>query len=280
MDTPQAYGGLKMRMNLLTDITCGATPGSTWQTIQGSAYSKNLFMEVKIYHSRLEVAQRFSEFLSGLIASRERAHIALSGGSTPLVVFEELAAHYREAIPWSIVHLYWGDERCVPPDHPDSNFRMTNEHLLSHIDIPPQNIHRIHGEEEPEQEALRYGDLLKKNVPPKYRLPHFDLVMLGLGEDGHTASVFPQQMALWDSRSYCEVATHPESGQRRVTLTGKIINNAANVAFLATGAGKAEKVREILREKGEFNNYPASRVAPRSGELYWFLDKEAARGVI
>lgn len=248
--------------------------------IPGSAYSKNLVMEVKIYSSRLEVAQRFSEFLSNLVASRDQVHIALSGGSTPMVVFDELAAHYREEILWSKVHFYWGDERCVPPDHAESNYRMTAEHLLSQIDIPAGNIHRIRGEEDPSGEALRYAALLKENISLKYRLPHFDLVMLGMGEDGHTASVFPYEMALWDSRSYCEVATHPESGQQRVTITGKIINNAARVAFLVTGAGKAEKVREILHEKGGYKTYPASRVAPRSGELYWYLDKEAASSVI
>jgi 6-phosphogluconolactonase len=237
-------------------------------------------MEIKIFPSRLEVAQRFSEFLSDLVASRETVHIALSGGSTPMVVFEELAAHYREEISWSKVHLYWGDERCVPPEHAESNFRMAKEHLISRIDIPPQNIYRIRGEEDPAVEARRYGELLKEMVPLKYRLPHFDLVMLGLGEDGHTASVFPHEMGLWESRAYCEVATHPVSGQRRVTITGKIINNAAHIAFLVTGAGKAEKVSEILQEKGDFQSYPASRVTPRNGILHWFLDKEAARGVI
>jgi 6-phosphogluconolactonase len=197
-----------------------------------------------------------------------------------MVVFDELAARYREEILWSKVHLYWGDERCVPPHDLESNYRMTAEHLLEHIDIPPENIFRIRGEEDPATEAQRYAELLKNRVPLKYRLPHFDLVMLGLGEDGHTASVFPHQRGLWDSRSYCEVATHPESGQQRITITGKIINNAAQVAFLVTGAGKARKVREILHEEGDHKNFPASWVAPRSGNLTWYLDKEAAREVI
>jgi len=197
-----------------------------------------------------------------------------------MVVFDELAEHYRERIPWARVHLYWGDERCVPPVHEESNYGMCAERLLSHIDIPPGNIHRIKGEEPPAREAERYAALLGDMLPKKYRLPRFDLVMLGLGEDGHTASVFPHEMKLWDSRNYCEVATHPDTGQKRITLSGKLINNAAHVAFLVTGGGKAEKVKQILQQQGNYKNFPASRVSPRSGELHWFLDREAARGII
>lgn len=237
-------------------------------------------MEIKIYPTKLEVARQFAQFLADMAAKGPDIHIALSGGSTPMVVFEELAANYKDSIPWSKVHLYWGDERCVPPAHPDSNYGMTKEHLLMGIDIPESNIHRIHGEDPPEEEARRYEGLLGDTLPRKYRIPHFDLVILGLGEDGHTASIFPHEMYLWDSRSCCEVARHPFNGQQRITITGKIINNAANIAFLVTGAGKAEKVQEILQKKGNFESYPANRVSPRSGELYWFLDKEAATGII
>ncbi len=237
-------------------------------------------MEIKIYPSRLEVAQHFSEFFSDLIRSGEEVHIALSGGSTPMVVFEELAEHYRERIPWARVHLYWGDERCVPPVHEESNYGLCAERLLSQIDIPAENIHRIKGEDPPALEAGRYAAMLGEMLPRKYRLPRFDLVMLGLGEDGHTASIFPHEIKLWDSRNYCEVATHPVTGQKRITISGKVINNAANIAFLATGAAKAEKVKEILQQQGNYKNLPASKVSPRSGELYWFLDREAAREII
>lgn len=197
-----------------------------------------------------------------------------------MVVFEELAENYREEIPWNRVHLYWGDERCVPPTHADSNYGMTFKHLLSRIVIPESNVHRIRGEDPPAEEALRYSGVLGDQLPKKYRNPHFDLVILGLGEDGHTASVFPHQMELWDAAGYCEVASHPQSGQQRITITGKVINNAANIAFLVTGAGKAGKVQEILQQKGPFESYPASRVIPRSGNLLWFLDKEAASEII
>lgn len=235
---------------------------------------------MKIYASKLEVAQQFSAFLANLIGSGETVHIALSGGSTPKVVFEELAAHYNEQIPWTQVHLYWGDERCVSPSHADSNYKMAKEHLLSKINIPESNVHRIKGENKPELEASRYGELLKKTLPKKYRLPQFDLVILGLGDDGHTVSIFPYQLDLWDSPNYCEVAIHPESGQRRITITGKLINNAAHVAFLITGSSKAHKVQEILNQQSGYESYPAAKVAPRSGTLYWFLDREAASGII
>lgn len=237
-------------------------------------------MELKLYATKLEVAQHFSEFMAGLTRAGKEVHIALSGGSTPKVVFEELAAHYKDQIPWRKVHLYWGDERCVPPTHPDSNYKMTCDHLLSKIDIPEENVHRIQGENEPGKEAMRYSQLLKDKLPGKYRIPHFDLVILGMGDDGHTASVFPHEMQLWDSRNYCEVAHHPDTGQQRITLTGKVINNAARVAFLVTGATKSDKVRDIMKQTGPYTTYPASRVAPRSGRLFWFLDREAAGGII
>ena len=237
-------------------------------------------MEMKIYASRLEVARQFSEFLVALTTTGKDTHIALSGGSTPKVVFEELATNYSRQVPWQKVHLYWGDERCVSPDHEDSNYKMTVDHLLSKVAIPQKNIHRIKGEENPGKEAVRYAALLEKKLPKKYRKPCFDLVMLGMGDDGHTASIFPHELSLWDSKNYCEVATHPESGQRRITITGKVINNASSVAFLVTGPTKAQKVQEILKHQGGFASYPASKVAPRSGKLYWFLDGEAAKGNI
>jgi 6-phosphogluconolactonase len=237
-------------------------------------------MEVKIYPTKLEVARRFAKYLAELCESQKEVHIALSGGSTPRIIFEELAANYRESIPWSRIHFYWGDERCVPPGHPESNYGMTREHLLSQIHMPEENIHRVMGENPPEEEAARYAGLLGEILPKKYRVPNFDLVILGLGEDGHTASIFPHEISLWEASAYCEVASHPESGQKRITLTGKVINNATRVAFLVTGAGKAEKVQEILQQKGNYERYPASRVAPRSGNLFWFLDKEAAEGII
>lgn len=235
-------------------------------------------MKLKISKTKQEVALDFSRYLAILINSRDKVHIALSGGSTPKIVFDELATNFQEDIDWSEVHLYWGDERCVEPADDQSNYKMTLAHLISKIDIPEENIHRIKGENEPDYEANRYAGLLAARVPYENGIPKFDLVLLGMGDDGHTASIFPHEIELWYSDKFCEVAVHPDSAQKRVTLTGKIINNADTVAFLVTGKSKAEKFSEIQNKTGDYKNYPARLVNPSSGRLFWFLD-EAAAGV-
>lgn len=236
-------------------------------------------MTLKTFKTKQDVALNFSRYLAIVIAAREKVHIALSGGSTPKVVFDELADNFQDDIDWSGVHLYWGDERCVPPDHNDSNYKMTVEHLLSKIDIPEAHIHRIYGENKPEEEAKRYADLLEEQLPLENGIPQFDLVILGMGDDGHTASIFPHEIELWYSERYCEVANHPESGQQRITVTGQVINNARLVAFLVTGKSKEEKVKEILGEESGAERYPASLVKPTDGKLVWFMDEEAAAGL-
>ncbi|MEL7342864.1 MAG: 6-phosphogluconolactonase, partial [Bacteroidota bacterium] len=172
----------------------------------------------------------------------ETYHIALSGGSTPRLLFEYLSEHFRESIPWGDVHLWWGDERCVPPDHEESNYLMTKETLLKGVILPPENVHRIKGENSPADEAVRYANEMKKSIPQKNDLPVFDLIYLGLGTDGHTASIFPDRMDLLTSTDLTAVASHPESGQTRISLTGPVLNNARKIAFLVTGASKAELV--------------------------------------
>ncbi len=188
-------------------------------------------MEFNITESKKQTARLFSEYLSNLIAKNNFSHIALSGGSTPKEVFKELAEHFKNEIDWSKVQFYWGDERCVPPDDNESNYKMTNEYLFSKIELPSGNVYRIKRENQPVVEAKRYADLLEKNLPKVGMEPQFDLVILGLGDDGHTASIFPNQINLWNAKAYCEIAEHPESGQKRVTLTGNIINNAKEVVF-------------------------------------------------
>ncbi len=233
-------------------------------------------MIISIYNTKQELAERFSEFFCDFLKDREEVHVALSGGSTPKIVFEVLASKYSSKINWSKVHFYWGDERCVPPSDDQSNYRMTREYLFSKIDIPEMNIHRIKGENMPEEEAVAYSGILKENLPLKNEIPQFDLLILGMGDDGHTASVFPHQIKLWDSDRTCEVAQHPDSGQNRITLTGRVINTAARIVFLVTGLAKAEKLGEIIREEGLYSGYPASLVEPESGNLTWYLDQEAA----
>jgi 6-phosphogluconolactonase len=235
-------------------------------------------MESKVYKDGKEVASAFADYLVNLVDKKNgNVFIALSGGSTPKILFALLAEEkYKNKIDWSKVHLFWGDERCVAPEHADSNYKMTHEQLLSKINIPAENIHRVLGENNPEEEAKRYSKEIASLLPKENDLPVFDLVMLGMGDDGHTLSIFPHQMELLESDKICEVATHPASGQKRVTLTGTIANNAKNVAFLVTGKNKAEKILEIFKQQKDWNKYPASYINPSRGSLYWYLDEEAA----
>ncbi len=232
--------------------------------------------DIKIFSDPKEVAQQFAIYLADFVKTREIIFLALSGGSTPKLLFDHLASHYSRSINWAKVHFFWGDERCVPSDHSESNYKMTLDHLLSKIEIPDENIHRVKGEMEPQLEADRYAAEIKNLVAVEGDLPKFDLVMLGMGEDGHTASIFPHQMHLLQSENICEVATHPESGQKRITLTGKVINNAAQVVFLVTGKSKAERMFEILEQQGDWKDYPATYIQPQNGNLMWFLDRTAA----
>lgn len=234
-------------------------------------------MEVKVYQNKVKVAEEFSKYLIEKAATEQPFHIALSGGSTPKIVFDVLCEEFSNEVDWNLIHFYWGDERCVAPDDDESNYKMTVEHLLSKIDIPEENIHRIKGEDNPKEEAKRYGSLLEDLLPHELGLPQFDLVILGMGDDGHTASIFPHEINLWVSPDNCEVAIHPESGQRRVSLTGRIINNAKTVVFLVTGESKAEKVRIIVDREEGYLEYPASHVSPKTKDLVWFLDADAAK---
>lgn len=232
--------------------------------------------KVLVFANILELVDGFTNHFIKLMKLKEGIfRVALSGGSTPKFWFEELAKNHTLDIEWERVHLYWGDERCVPPDDEDSNYGMTKKYLLDHIDIPDGNIHRILGEQNPEDAARNYEDELLK-FGPGDSIPVFDLMILGMGEDGHTASIFPHQIDLWDSTDFCVVATHPTSGQYRVSLTGRVINQARSVAFLVTGEQKAEKVMEIIQKKEDSVSYPASHVSQPNDELFWFLDKPAA----
>ncbi len=236
-------------------------------------------MKINIYKDKDEVAQKFSEFFADSVQGKEVFHVALSGGSTPKVVFDVLASDFKDTIDWSKIHFYWGDERCVPPTDDQSNYKMTVEHLFSKIEVPKENIHRILGEAEPLREAYRYANLLEINLDRVKDIPQFDLIILGMGDDGHTASIFPHEIGLWDATEHCVVATHPESGQKRITITGQVINASKEVIFLVTGDSKAEKVREIIQKERDYKRYPASLVAPTSGNLTWFLDQAAAEGI-
>ncbi len=234
-------------------------------------------MNVIVSSSKESLAEEFAYTLKEMSDTGEKIHVALSGGSTPKVIFDYISEELGEEILWDNINFYWGDERCVPPTDSESNYKMTEDHLLSNIDMPEENIFRILGEDDPEEEAIRYSKVLEDELPIVDGIPQFDLVMLGLGDDGHTVSIFPNSIDLWDSKENCVVAVHPDSGQKRVTITGKIVNNAKAIAFLVTGANKAKKVHEIVMLEGNYEKYPASLVKPKSEDLTWYLDKEAAK---
>ena len=233
-------------------------------------------MNTKIFDTPKMAAEAFGEHLIEQARLSDFYHCALSGGSTPKLLFDYLAKKYSDSAVWKRVHFYWGDERCVPPTDAESNYKMTEDHLLNLISIPSENIHRVHGENDPEKEADRYANEIMENAPIMKGLPVFDMVILGMGEDGHTASIFPDQMELMSSERLCEVATHPTSGQKRVTFTGHVINSAREVAFLVTGAGKKKRVKEIFTKTGDWHSYPAAHIFPMDGTLTWYMDEEAA----
>lgn len=234
--------------------------------------------EIKIYDDPKALSEGFTQFLMKLLEVYPQMNLALSGGSTPKVIFDHWAENYKEKIDWNRLLFFWGDERCVPPENEMNNFGMTKDHLFDKVpNIPNNNIYRIHGENEPEEEALWYSKVLGGKLMQKQDMPSFEVIMLGLGDDGHTVSIFPHQIELWDSKDICVIGEHPESGMQRVTISGRVVNNAQYVVFLATGKNKAEMVKNIIKNRKEFmNKYPAARVNPKKGYLYWFLDKEAA----
>jgi 6-phosphogluconolactonase len=222
------------------------------------------------------LAMDIVRYIQQLAAYRDHLYIALSGGSTPTLLFETIAQEFATAVDWNRVHFFWVDERCVPFDDKESNYGNATASLFSKIDIHPDNIHPIHGADDPLNEAVRYTGEILSNVPCHKNFPVFDLILLGMGNDGHTASIFPGQLDLFETNSICTVTKHPETGQKRITLTGRVINNASEIVFLVTGNKKAEKVKSIIKEESDSHAFPAKKIIPVAGNLSWYLDKESA----
>lgn len=235
---------------------------------------------IRIFDTPYILAEKFAEELALMInrkaSVKQHFSVALSGGSTPELLFSILAEKYSERIKWEYLDIYWGDERCVAPESKESNFGNVSMTLLRKVPLPEGNIFRIRGENNPDNEADRYADVIKANLPVKDGLPRFDLVILGLGEDGHTASIFPDHKELLDSEAICAVASHPVSQQKRITITGKVLNNADYISFLVTGDKKAVVVEKILKNTEQGKNFPAAGIVPNDGVLEWWLDKNAA----
>ncbi len=209
-------------------------------------------------------------------ATAGRFVVALSGGSTPRALYSLLAdAEFQSQVPWHRVHFFWGDERCVPPEHPDSDYRMAFETLLSKAPVPEKNIHRIEGEEKPEIAAAKYEKAIRDFFQlADSELPRFDLILLGLGDDGHTASLFPGSEALQETRRLA-VATYVEKlKSHRVTLTLPVLNHAANIFFLVAGENKTGILKDVLQRESS-KNFPAQQIDPPNGRLVWFVDQAA-----
>ncbi|HEY1256228.1 MAG TPA: 6-phosphogluconolactonase [Terracidiphilus sp.] len=225
-------------------------------------------------------AQYFVEMAGEAVAAQGCVRIAISGGSTPKAAFEALAdpnQPWRSRMPWGKLELFWVDERCVPPGDAESNYRMTREALLDHVPLRPEQIHRIEGELEPEVAAARYESELRNS----FRLegaesPRFDLVALGMGNDGHTASIFPHTAAVHELGRLA-VANHlPQKDAWRITLTWPVINHARSVFFLVAGREKAEILREVLMGPYDPERLPSQLIWPSSGILSLILDQDAA----
>lgn len=245
----------------------------------GYTVNSNPKQEIKVF----QTTEQLAEFIGSIWQNGTKNlklnsfySIALSGGSTPIKIFQYLAENFQNRIEWTKIKFYWGDERCVPPEDDDSNYRIAKENLFNIVKLKSDNIYRIHGESDPPKEATRYTNILRKELTSSNGLPKFNFILLGMGEDGHTASIFPNQIELFHSQIYCEVAQHPISHQKRITLTGSIINNADTITIAAVGKSKAEKVADAITKRDQANQYPVSLVNPSHGTLIWLLDRESA----
>ncbi|HZI18436.1 MAG TPA: 6-phosphogluconolactonase [Pyrinomonadaceae bacterium] len=221
-------------------------------------------------------AERFAELAAESVAARGAFSVALAGGTTPRRVYELLAGEeWRGRVAWEKVHVFFGDERCVPADHADSNYRMANEALLSRVPVPIENVHRIEGRGDAAANASRYEDELRGHFAEQ-GAPRFDLLMLGMGDDGHTLSLFPHTAALAET-SLWAAANHVEKlGAWRVTLTAPAASSARHALFIVTGAGKAARLREVLVGERDPERLPSQLIRPAGGTLEWMVDEAAA----
>jgi 6-phosphogluconolactonase len=218
-------------------------------------------------------ARDFATRAQEAIDERGRFAVALAGGSTPKAIYEVLARDYANALDWSSVHVFFGDERTVSPGHEDSNYRMAYETLLSRV--PVGSVHRMRGELPPEEAAAAYEEELREFFGPD-DVPRFDLILCGLGEDGHTLSLFPETAALDVTDRWVVANPVLKLGTTRLTLTIPVLNASRAVTFLVAGEGKADALKEILEGDADLRAYPAKLVHPESGDLIWMVDRAAA----
>ena len=239
--------------------------------------------EIRVVEDPAELARvaadEFKRLANEAVQNKGSFNVALSGGSTPKAMFDLLSTDpWRATVPWSKTHFFWGDERHVPPDDEDSNYRMTKEHLFSSIPILPENIYRVEAEKPNAKEvAAKYERELRQHFNlSENEIPRFDLVFLGMGDDGHTASLFPGTDVVHDRQHLVAAPWVAKFDSHRITLTPKVINNADRIIFLVKGEDKANTLVKVLSDEKNIDLYPAQVVNPTHGSLLWLCDREAS----
>lgn len=253
----------------------------------GHSSDRGEMEEIEVYRDAERLARAAAEHFASLaaeaIAGQGRFAVALAGGSTPRATYRLLAGdEFASRVDWTRVHVFWGDERPVAPEHPDSNYRMAREALLDHVPLPAENVHRMRGELEPAQAAADYEQALRvffaspATDQEAKTTARFDLILLGMGDDGHTASLFPGTAAITEQTRWVIAHLVEKLDTWRITLTPAVINAAANVTFIVSGSIKAERLRQVLTGPYQPEVLPAQIVDPGRGRLRWLVDEAAA----
>ena len=237
-------------------------------------------MSLHIYNTAEEMTQALASWIYGLFCDRlsksSRFSFVLSGGNTPKSLYELMAGgEYKAKIPWGRIDFFWGDERFVPFEDERNNARMAFNTLLNHVPVPADHIHRMKTEIPPEDAVNDYDSLLRKYLDLNHK-KGFDLVLLGMGDDGHTLSLFPGTQIIHENKAWVGEFYLKAQEMNRITLTKVLVNQSDYVAFMATGSGKARALREVLKGKNQPDLYPSQVIHPVSGQLHWFIDKAAA----
>ncbi len=233
--------------------------------------------KIKTFEDISALSEWFADTIITVLNEDDKPkNLFLSGGSTPKAILNYLAHNYKDKIEWERIKFFWGDERGVPADHPESNYLMVKTNLFDVVKKTKKNVFPVKGTQFGNGECKRYSGLINKEILNNPVNNNIDIVMLGVGEDGHVASIFPADIKLFDSTSLTAQTRFPKTNQHRLTITGKIINNAKKVFVFATGINKANIVDIIINKKEGWEKLPASYVNPVNGELFWVLDKNAA----
>ena len=207
------------------------------------------------------VASDFANLVQDTLAGQEKVTVALSGGEEAKAFYRQLASEYGDKLDWNRVHFFWSDESCVPATDDESHFGAAKNELFSKIQIDDANIHAVRGDDDPDEERSRYENEIYEHVEiDDNAIPQFDLVVLGMGADGHTASIFPHQMQFMKSDRVCEVAIHPETAQKRITLSGPVLNGAHRIACLVTGNDKAAVLNQVVNKEGDYEQFPIAHI--------------------